>query len=124
METSRLEEMVYSALIKDTELMELLANRQSSIFHFKAPSIYPELPILVYSPISDVPILFGDNLEKLHRVTIRIHIVTGDGDYPEIYYKVKNIMSDLGFTRLQATPFIDDDKTRMLIVDFKIITGG
>ncbi len=124
METARLEEMVYSALKNNTELMELLANGESSIFHLKAPAVDPAFPYLVYTPISDVPNLFGDNKEFLHRVTIRIHIVTGDEDYFEPYSVVKNIMVDLGFTRLQATPFIDEHNIRMLIVDFKIITGG
>ena len=41
----------------------------------------------------------------------------------EIYAAVKRLMTALGFTRVQATPFIDDGK-RMLVVDFKIVIGG
>lgn len=126
METVQLEENIYSALTADENLMELLPNRESSIFHLKAPSVspsvYPNLPIIVYSPISDVPVLHGDNRETLHRVTIRIHIITGENDCSEIYSEVKRIMSDLGFTRLQATPFVDEYEKFMLIVDFKIIS--
>ena len=87
-------------------------------------SEYPDYPILVYTPISDVPVLHGDNAENLHRVTIRIHIITGEVDYSEIYAAVKRLMTALGFTRVQATPFIDADGKRMLVVDFKIVIGG
>ncbi len=124
METCELEEMVYSALKNNSEMMELLPKGESSIFHFKAPSVYPDFPILVYGQISDVPTLHGDNREKLHRVTIRIHIITGEGDYAALYSAVKNIMGEMGFTRVQATPFIDQDGVRMMIADFKIVIGG
>lgn len=121
METAELENEIYSAFINDEVLMGLLYNRESSIFHLQAPSVYPNYPILVYSPISDVPVLHGDNRETLHRVTIRVHIINGENDYSEIYSEVKRIMSELGFTRLQATPFVDEYEKFMLIVDFKII---
>ena len=121
METARLEADIYSALINDTEIMELLPKGESSIFHLQAPAVYPDYPILVYTPISDVPVLHGDNKEKLHRVTIRIHIIAVD--YVALYGAVKRVMSELGFTRVQATPFIDDGK-RILVADFKIVIGG
>lgn len=123
MDTARLEEQIYAALTEDAELMNLLPKGDKSIFHLQAPAEYPDYPILVYTPISDVPVLHGDNLEELHRVTIRIHIITGDVDYSDIYAAVKRLMTALGFTRVQATPFIDDGK-RMLVVDFKIVIGG
>ena len=123
MDTARLEELVYSALTSDEILMDLLPKGGKSIFHLQAPAEYPDYPILVYTPISDVPVLHGDNLEELHRVTIRIHIITGEVDYAEIYAAVKRLMTALGFTRVQATPFIDDGK-RMLVADFKIVIGG
>ena len=121
METSRLEEMVYSALINDNELMGLLPNGESSIFHLQAPSVYPDYPILVYSPIDDSAILFGDNKEFFHRVTIRIHIIADN--YSEIFLAIKRIMSDLNFTRLKSIPYIEDGK-KMLITDFKKIIGA
>ena len=123
METARLESEIYSAMTADSELMGFLPKGEKSIFHLQAPSEYPDYPILVYTPISDVPVLHGDNAENLHRVTIRIHIITGEVDYSEIYAAVKRLMTALGFTRVQATPFIDDGK-RMLVVDFKIVIGG
>ena len=124
METARLESEIYSAMTTDTKLMDFLPEGEKSIFHLQAPSVYPDYPILVYTPISDVPVLHGDNVENLHRVTIRIHIITGDMDYSEIYAAVKRIMAELGFTRVQATPFIDADGNRMMIADFRIVTGG
>ena len=123
METSELEEKVYTALVSDTVLTGLLPNGESSILHLQAPSTYPELPILVYSPISDVPILHCDNSEELHRVTIRIHIITGKNDYSKLYFEVKRIMTEMEFTRVQSTPFIDDGK-KMMIADFRKVIGG
>ena len=124
METVELEENVYEALKSNENLMDLLANADKSIFHYIAPEVFPELPILVYAPIDDTPILHGDNLEYLHRVTIRIHIVHGEKDYSQIYTEVKNIMFALGFTRDNTTPYKSHDGVRMLITDFEIITGG
>lgn len=121
METTQLEADVFSALKNDTEIMGLLPKGESSIFHFQAPAVYPDYPILVYTPISDVPILHGDNREKLHSVIIRIHIIAED--YSALYSAVKRVMADLEFTRIQATPFIEDGK-RMLIADFKKVIGG
>lgn len=121
METAQLEADVYSTLINDTEIMELLPKGESSIFHLQAPAVYPDYPILVYSPISDVPILHADNAEELHRITIRIHIIAQD--YSALYSAVKRVMASLGFTRVQATPYIEDGKF-ILIADFKIVIGG
>ena len=122
METSQLEAEIYAALLGDETLMGFLPDGGKSIFHLQAPAVYPDYPILVYTPISDVPVLHGDNGENLHRVTIRLHIIAED--YTEIYAAVKRIMAALGFTRVQATPFIDADGRRILIADFKIVIGG
>lgn len=124
METVQLEEKVYAALLADEILMDLLPNREQSIFHLQAPAgEYPREPCIVYTPISDVPVLAADNAEELHRVLMRIHIITEDGNYADIYKAIKRIMSELGFSRQQATPLADRGK-KMLAVDFKIIIGG
>ena len=124
METVEIETNVYTSFKENTTLMGLLANADKSIFHYVAPEVFPDLPILVYSAISDEPILHGDNIEKLHNVTIRIHIVYGEHDYSQIYSEVKNIMQELGFTRVNTTPYESHDGVKMLITDFEIITGG
>ena len=121
METCALEEKVYSALLADTEIMGLLPQGEGSIFYLQAPAVYPDYPILIYTPISDVPILHGDNKEKLHRVTIRIHIIADD--YWALYSAVKRVMAELDFTRVQATPIIDGGK-KIMVADFKIVIGG
>ncbi len=124
METAELEEKLYSALINDTELMDLLPDREKSIFHLQAPSDdYPRNPIIVYTPISDVPVLATDDLETLHRVLIRIHIITVDGAYRGIYGAIRRIMCGLGFSRYQTTPITGRGK-KILTADFKIIIGG
>ena len=124
METVEIEENVYAALKNNEILMDLLAKADESIFHLQAPEVFPDLPLLVYSPIDDTPILHGDNLEKLHSVTMRIHIVHGEYDYSQIYSEVKKIMQALDFTRVNTTPYKSHDGVQMLITDFEIITGG
>ena len=121
MEIAQLEAEIYAALVGDETLMGFLPKGGKSIFHLQAPAVYPDYPILVYTPISDVPALHGDNRENLHRVIIRIHIIAED--YTEIYAAVRRIMAELGFTRVQATPYIEDGK-RMLVTDFRIVIGG
>lgn len=123
METVEIEENVYAALKNNEILMDLLAKADKSIFHLQAPEVFPRLPILVYSPISDVPVLYGDNQEQFHRVTIRIHIITREGDYYALYSEIKKLMEELGFIRIQTTPLIDGG-VKMLVIDFKIIIGG
>lgn len=118
MDTARLEKTVYSALSQDAELTDLLSKNTNSIFHLQAPSQYPDYPIIVYSPISDDPILHGDNTEILHKVTIRIHIVKSDN---ELYKNITRIMQSLGFTRTQTIQFLEDGR-KIQAVDFYIIS--
>ena len=122
METYELEEQVFSALTADASLIELLPNGAKSIFHHVAPSTL-KYPAIVYSPISDVPALNGDNREIAHRVTIRIHVITSaqhtkadQEKFREVCRLVKE-MTGLEFARRQTTPFINDGQA-MFIYDF------
>ena len=123
METYELEEQIFSALTDDDRLIELLANGAKSIYHYIAPSTL-KYPAIVYSPISDVPALSGDNRELAHRVTIRIHVITSTNNtkaeqeiFRETCGRVKIIMTGLGFARRQTLPFVEDGAV-MLIFDF------
>ncbi len=119
-ETMELEAQVYSALTGDSALTALLAKGTKSVFHLQAPGDNSmRYPCLVYSPISDVPALVGDDIEVTHRVTIRLHVITLDGQYNVIYRHINRIMSGLGFLRVQATQYIDDGQ-KVLIADYKI----
>lgn len=125
METHELENEVYAALTSNAELLDVLPLREKAIFHYVAPSADPKsYPIIVYSPISDVPALAGDNCEIAHRVTIRIHVIAAqkrneeeEQNFIAACRLVKNIMKDIGFVRRQTTPFVDDGKL-MNIYDF------
>lgn len=120
METAELEAQVYSALSGDSSLTAMLAKGTDSIFHLQAPGDTRErYPALVYAPVSDVPVLAGDDMEIAHRVTIRLHIITLDGRYENIYRCVHRIMEGLGFARFQTTPYVDDGQ-RILMVDYRI----
>ena len=118
METHELENEVYAALTGNAELLDVLPLREKAIYHYAAPSADPKrYPIIVYSTISDVPALAGDNREVAHRVTIRIHVIaalrrteTDKQNFIAVGRLVKTIMEDIGFVRRQTTPFIDDGK--------------
>lgn len=125
METFELESEVRNALIGNSALMAVLPNGANAIYHLVAPSADPSrYPIIVYSPISDVPALNGDNRERAHRVTIRIHVIASqkrftldEQNFVTACKIVKGIMLDLGFSRRQTIPFVDDGKI-MRIFDF------
>ena len=127
METSVLEEKVFRGLIDNAELMSLLPNGALSIYHHVAPSVLPnKYPLLIYSAISDVPAMAGDNQEVAHRVTMRIHVITQERNtvteqlkFQNICGLVKQVMTSLGFVRRQTTPYIEDGKA-MLIYDYSI----
>ena len=123
METYELEEEMFSALVDDERLIELLPSGAKSIFHYVAPATL-KYPAVVYSPISDVPILSGDNREIAHSVTIRVHVITKQDctkaeleAFREACGRVKKIMTGLGFARVRTTPFAEDGKS-MLVFDF------
>lgn len=119
-ETMELEAQVYSALTSDSSLIALLASGAKSVFHLQAPSDKStRYPCLVYSPISDVPAVVGDDIEVAHRITIRLHVITLDGQYNVIYRHINRIMSGLGFMRVQTTQYIDDGQ-KVLIIDYRI----
>ena len=125
METPELEKQIFTALISNTELMTLLPNGALSIFHYVMPSSLPDkYPAVVYSTISDVPALSGDNQELAHRVTIRIHVITAEQNtvvernkFATVCRLVKEIMTGLHFRRLQTTPYLEEGKA-MLIFDY------
>ena len=120
METAEIEAAVYDALKSDTELTALLANGAGSIFHMQAPSdLGSRYPAIVYATISDVPAIAGDDGEITHRVSIRVHILTLDGDYTGLYRRVCSDMTGLGFSRYQAYPYIEDGQL-IMIADFRI----
>lgn len=125
METYELESEVRAALIGNAELMAVLPSGANAIYHHVAPSADPtRYPIIVYSPISDVPALNGDNREQAHSVTVRVHVIASQKRYAADEIKfitacrlVKEIMAGLHFFRRQTIPFLEDGKV-MRIFDF------
>ena len=125
METYELEKKIFDELINNAELMAILPQGALSIYHYVAPSVLPaSYPIIVYSVISDVPALAGDNEEIAHRVTIRIHVITQERNtvaeqnkFQRACAAVKGIMKGLGFVRRQTQPYVEEGKA-ILIFDF------
>ncbi len=106
------------ALRNSKELISKLADGTGGIYHQVSPKGC-RYPNIVYSVVSDVPALHGDDVELQSILTLRIHIVTRDGAYEEIFYCIRNIMSQLGFMRLRTTEaYIENLK--VLIVDYTI----
>ena len=118
METCELESNLRAALIGDAELLDVLPLREKAIFHYAAPATDPKkYPIIVYSPISDVPALSGDNREVAHRVTIRIHVIAtqkrfaaDEQNFQTACRLVNQIMTGLNFSRLKTTSTVEDGK--------------
>ena len=125
METYELEKQVHNALISDGELMTLLPLGALSIYHYFMPSSFTsKYPAVIYSPISDVPTLSGDNREMIHRVTIRIHVITAEQNtaaeqekFLRVCRLVRDVMLRLQFRRQQSTPYHEDGRA-MLISDY------
>ena len=119
-----IKETVYRALVSSRELTSLLVkDRQGRcIYPGQSPNA-GSYPILVYSIVSDVPALMADGVEVERRVTARIHILTRDGRYSEIYAAVQRAMLGIGFLRSQTMELAEQDLF-ILCVDYKIGTGG
>ena len=115
-----IKETVYQALSSSAGLKSLLVKDR------KGRCIYPGVspnagsyPILVYSIISDVPALVADGEEMERKVTVRIHILTKDGHYGEIYRELQQVMLGLGFMRSQTMELVENGLF-ILCVDYKI----
>ena len=76
-------------------------------------------PNIVYKVISDVPALHGDNRELQSRVTVRVHIVTKDGNNSDIYRRLNRTMIDLGFMRAQTIDMMEDG-LKIKVIDYRI----
>lgn len=96
------------ALKNNVELCEMLAEGQKSIYHLKSQDA-GTYPILIVTFISDVPEAVADDNELLNRITCRIHIITDNGAYNNIYKQVNNIMNELGYNRKLTTEIFEDD---------------
>ena len=105
-----IKERVYKALAGCRELTSLLVeDRRSRCIY---PGVSPNAgsyPIIVYNVISDVPALVADGEEMERRVTVRIHILTKDGHYEDIYSAVRKAMLKLGFMRKQSLETAEKD---------------
>lgn len=115
-----IKEKVYTALMSSRELSSLLVKDK------KGRCIYPgqspnagSYPLLVYNVISDVPALVADGVELERRVTVRIHILTKDGNYGRIYSALQDVMLGLGFMRAQTVDMVENGLF-ILCVDYKV----
>ena len=113
-------EKVYSALSGNDSLTSLLA--KGGIYHLRSPDA-GSYPIVVYSMVSDVPTVKGDDEELAHTVTVRIHIVTKDARYSDIYREVLAAMKPIGGVR-SFTQEIWDKDLNSKIVDFDFFLTG
>ena len=109
---------VNDALCADEVLTNLLPEGKNGIFEGYAPN-KGTYPIVVFSNISDVPVMAADDREMARQVTIQISIITEFGDYKEMEDRIKVIMEDLGFARLSSITMREQD-ARMRIIRYVI----
>ena len=64
-------------------------------------------PVVIYREISNVPSLSADNREKQFRCTYQVSIATKDDEYGALEEGVEQIMTDLGFRRLDSRDIFD-----------------
>jgi len=109
-----------NALKNNNDLCEMLVENKKSIYHLKSTDA-GSYPILVMNQISDIPVITADNVETLHKITVRIHIITDDGATTKIYKKLNNIMCKIGYNRKQTTELYEDD-LYIKVCDYTIVT--
>ena len=119
-----IKEQVYQALSRSKKLTALLAHdrRGRCIYPMRSPDA-GSYPILVYSVVSDVPALMADGEERERVVTVRIHILTKDGNFESILREVQRAMIGIGFVRAQTMEFAEGNLFIMAI-DYRTGTGG
>lgn len=79
---------MYEALSGDSSITDLLADGKEGI-RADLTSYSGRYPVLCYQVISDVPHLFGDDLEIARRMTVQISVLTRDGSDAEIVVRVQ-----------------------------------
>ena len=99
-------------------ISELKNQLKIPVYHHYSPE-NKDFPNIVYSVISDVPALHGDNAELNSNITIRLYVITKDGNYYDLQKSINNIMINLGFSRGQSTE-ITQDGYKVKTLDFKI----
>ena len=119
-----IKEQVYQALSRSKKLTALLAHdrRGRCIYPMRSPDA-GSYPILVYSVISDVPAVMADGEERERVVTVRIHILTKDGNFESILREILKVMVGIGFVRAQSVEFAEG-QLFIMAIDYRTGTGG
>jgi hypothetical protein len=97
---------------------ELKTQLNINVYHHYSPN-NQDFPNIVYSIISDVPALHADNTELNANITLRLYLITKDGNYYDLQKSINNIMINLGFSRGQAVETTQDGY-KVKTLDFKI----
>lgn len=100
---------VYRTLSADAALTALLADGAGGVLA-DLTDYSGRYPVVVYSLISDVPVMFGDDMELGQRLTVQISIVTDDGDDAAIAAAVINDLTAIAWTRYSTNRITDGDK--------------
>ena len=116
MENDKILASVFAAFKANAELMTLLPDGASSLYHGWSPDA-GTYPVIVYGITSDVPDLSADDVEISHFVTVRVSIMTEDGAWGKIYRQVQKTMRLLGFRRKMSNE-VNDEEYRTLVVDY------
>ena len=107
---------VYKTLTADSALTAGLADGAKGV-RADLTSYSGRYPVIVYQLISDVPDLFGDDLEAWRRVTVQISIVTTDGADNALVKLVKKDMQEAGWIR-ESTQRVTDGENRITAIRY------
>ena len=97
---------------------ELKTQLKINVYHHYSPK-NKDFPNIIYSIISDVPALHGDDTELNANITIRLYLITKDGNYYGLQKSINNIMTNLGWSRGQSTE-LTQDNFKVKTLDYKI----
>lgn len=111
---------IINLLKTNTNLTDMLADNEDSIYHLKSPN-RGSYPVIIVSLISDVPHKIADDVEIGNRQTFRVHILATEGQYEEIYDELIKTLRHPQIQRKTSYEFVDNDDIFYKVTDFTII---
>lgn len=110
---------VYKALAADPAIFNWLADKKKGIWA-DLTDYAGEYPVIAYSVISDVPVIFSDDMENGRRVVLQLSIVTSDGADHELVQAVNRRMNALEWVRM-STARVTDGAMRITAIRYVIL---
>lgn len=110
---------VYKALAADPAIFNWLAEKEHGIWA-DLTNYAGEYPVIAYSVISDIPVIFSDDTENGRRVILQVSVVTSDGSDYELVQAVNRRMNARGWVRMN-TARVTDGAMRITAIRYVIL---